>query len=105
MTAGALQTAFPDPVFPGIAGFVTKFDSAAQRLLFSTYFGGGIGQEVTGVTLDSGGTIWITGISSPGYLPVPKGTQLLGPDYVAGLTPNGSALTNIFTARRRVGDS
>jgi len=99
VTAGALQTKYPDPVPGGfgVAGFVSKFDPFAQRLLFSTYFGGGLGQ-VTGLTLDLKGTIWITGLSDPKDLPVPNGTPLLGPGFIADLSEDGSTLLNIFTA-------
>jgi len=102
VTPGALQTMYPDVIEVlhggvGSAGFVAKFDSSAQRLLFSTYFGGR-SRGVVGLTPDSQGTIWITGSSAPDELPVSKGTPLLGPTYVAGLSDDGSTLLDIFTA-------
>jgi uncharacterized protein (TIGR03437 family) len=96
LTPGALQARFPAPDL--FAGFVAKFDSAAERLLFSTYFGGGESFGVKGLTSDSEGTIWITGTSPPEQLPAPKGTPLLGTSYVAGLSFDGSTITDLFTA-------
>lgn len=97
VTAGAVQMTFPDSTLPGSAGFVAKFDSSAEHLLFSTYFGGGAGLGVTALTLDSQGTIWLTG-SLASNLPGTKGTPPFGPDFVAGLAEDGSAVANIFTA-------
>jgi uncharacterized protein (TIGR03437 family) len=77
------------------AGFVAKLDSTAERLLFSTYFGGA---SEHCLAVDSGGAIWVTGGSPTADLPVPQGTPLLGPTYVAALSSDGSALINIFTA-------
>jgi hypothetical protein len=102
VTSGALQRTFPAPAATrGLAGFITKFDSTAQRLLFSTYFGGATPGSPFGLTsliLDSQGTIWVTGASPPDQLPAPTGTPLLGTNYLAALTPDGSTLANIFTA-------
>jgi uncharacterized protein (TIGR03437 family) len=101
VTAGALQSTFPVPYSPGFAGFVMKLDSTAQRLLFSTYFGGedpfGGVFGVTGLVADSQGAIWVTGASPLDELPVPQGTVVLGEDYVAALSSDGSTLTAIFT--------
>ncbi len=96
LTEGALQTKFPAP--DRFAGFVAELDSAAERLLFSTYFGGGESFGVKSLTVDPEGTIWITGDSPPDQLPAPKGTPLLGSSYVAGLSTDGSTLTDLFTA-------
>jgi len=96
VTAGALQTVFPVSTSPGFASFVMKLDSAGQRLLFSTYFGG----ETIGpaLVLDTQGTIWVTGTSPTDELPVPKGTPVLGGCYLAGLSADGSSLASILTA-------
>jgi uncharacterized protein (TIGR03437 family) len=77
------------------AGFVMKFDPAATQLLFSSYFGGG---SVTALTLDTQGSLWITGVSPPTALPVSKDTPLLGQNYLAALSTDGSTLLSIFTA-------
>ena len=93
VTAGALQPSFP--VSGGyLAGFVMKLDSAAQHLLFSTYFG--VGDAVSGLVTDTQGTIWLTGVSTA--LPVPQGTTIFGVSFLAALSADGSTLNTIFTA-------
>ena len=102
VTAGALQTVFPVPRSPGIAGFLMKIAPTAQRLLFSTYFGGEdmlvAVHPVAAVVTDVQGTIWVTGGSVRDELPVSKDTPILGESFLAGLSPDGSKLIDIFTA-------
>src|SRR5207244_1856992 len=60
VTSGALQTVFPGPSSSSFAGFVMKLDSAAQRFLFSTYFGGnafGTVFGLKGLVVDRQGSI------------------------------------------------
>ena len=96
-TAGALQPTFPQP--SGSAGFVIKVNSTAQQIVWASFFGGGGSSGVTGLTLDSDGEVWITGTSLlAASLPVPKGTVVLGQPYVAGLSSDGTTLTDFFTA-------
>lgn len=103
VTAGALQTAFPQSN-SGEAGFVLKFDPLLQQLIFGTYFGGSgeIDQSsygaVSGLTIDAQGTIWVTGVSPPEQLPSPAGTPLLGGAYLAGLSADGSSISALFAA-------
>lgn len=103
LTSGALQTSFPSSSSLE-AGFVMKFDPAAERLLFSTYFGGEgeldslLYWGVNGLAVDSQGVIWIAGASPPEQLPAPEGTPLLGQNYLAGMTQDGSTLAALFTA-------
>ena len=100
VTPGAVQSG----LFQGFpnGGFVTKFDPTVQRLLFSTYFGGGAAPAsphgVNSLVVDSQGTIWITGGSAPEALPAPQGTPLLGSTYVASLSSDGSSVTSAVTA-------
>jgi uncharacterized protein (TIGR03437 family) len=95
-TAGALQPVFPQP--SGSAGFVIKVNSTAQQIIWASFFGGGGSSGVTGLTVDSDGEIWITGTSLLATsLPVPKGTVVLGQPYVAGLSSDGTTLTDFFT--------
>jgi uncharacterized protein (TIGR03437 family) len=99
VTPGALQTTYPDAIpggGVGYAGFIAKFDPLAQKLVFASYFGGE--GFVKGVTLDSQGSIWITGSSASNELPVTKDTALLGTTYVADLSADGSTLSYIVTA-------
>ncbi len=93
-----MQTSFPATgPFAISAGFVMKLNSAAQQLLFSTYFGGG-DPGVEGLVVDSKGNIWLTGESSANELPLPTGTTVMGDSYIAALSPDGSSLITIFTA-------
>jgi uncharacterized protein (TIGR03437 family) len=95
-TAGALQPTFPQP--SGSAGFVLKTNSTAQQILWASYFGGGASSGVTGLTVDKDGEIWITGTSYlAASLPVSKGTPILGQAYVAGLSSDGTLLTDFFS--------
>ena len=100
VTSGALQSANPS----GSAGFVMKFDPALERLVFSTYFGGTgelgpyLYAGVKSLAVDSQGVIWIAGASPSEQLPAPAGTPLLGQNYLAGLSPDGSSLDALFTA-------
>ncbi len=100
VTAGALQPT--SPAFYSLAGFLMKLDPAAQKLLFSTYFGGedpfGSPPPVAALVTDAQGTIWVTGGSVQDELPVPNGTPILGECYLAGLSPDGSQLIDIFTS-------
>lgn len=102
VTSGALQTTYPLPSGTAYAGFVSKFDASGERLLFSTYLGGGVlnggTNGVVSLALDSQGTIWATGGSVPSALPAAVAVPLLGPTYVVGLSSDGSSLTSIVTA-------
>jgi len=100
VTPGALQTTYPAAPPEGLsepyAGFVAKFDSAGANLLAATYFGGGVGDGVIALSVDSADSIWITGRSDPGSLPgVPTP---LGTSFVANLSADLSAMTVIETA-------
>jgi uncharacterized protein (TIGR03437 family) len=96
-TAGTAQPTFPQP--SGSAGFVIKVNPTAQQILWATFFGGGGSSGVTGLTVDSDGEVWITGTSLlAASLPVRKGTAILGQPYVAGLSSDGTTLTDFFTA-------
>ena len=101
VTPHALQTSYPVPSgsFFAYAGLVVKFSSSGT-LLFATYLGGGsvTSNGIALPAIDGAGTIWLTGSSSIGELPVLAGTPVLGTDYVAGLTPDGSSLVSLFTA-------
>jgi uncharacterized protein (TIGR03437 family) len=105
VTPGALQTSDPVPSgsYYAYAEFVAKLDSSGSTLLFATYFGGG-NQEFSAISnqiavaVDSAGTIWLTGSSPTAELPAPAGAPLLGTDYIAGLSSDGSSLVSLFTA-------
>jgi uncharacterized protein (TIGR03437 family) len=102
VTPGALQRSFS--IYPnllGFAGFVMEADPTAQHLLFCTYFGvedpltvSGLG----GIVVDLAGSIWVSGASLTAKLPGELGTPVLGEDYLAALSSDGTTLIAIFTA-------
>jgi uncharacterized protein (TIGR03437 family) len=101
VTSGAVQTSDPgsDAGTP-YAGFVTELDSAATHLVFSTYFGSAslLSGGVQALAVDSRNGIWLTGLSVPSALPGAAAQPALGPSYVASLSPDGSAVSTVFTA-------
>ena len=44
--------------------FVSQFDSTGTQLVFSTYVGGALGDQASGVAVDSGGNIFVAGFTS-----------------------------------------
>ena len=93
---GAIQKSIP-PQVPQyrLIGFLNKLDRNGRELLVSTYFG----SDVAELALDAEDRMWVTGESFPAdALPAPSGTVLLGPSYVAGLRPDGSAVESLITA-------
>jgi len=57
-TAGAVQTTMPNL---NEAGFVTKVNSTATQVLYSTFLGGGSRERVDGMAVDGQGRIHVTG--------------------------------------------
>jgi hypothetical protein len=51
-------------------GFVLKFDIGAQKVLASTYLGGGGEDELTGIALDSLGNVYVSGQTNSPDFPV-----------------------------------
>jgi uncharacterized protein (TIGR03437 family) len=117
-TSSALQTAYPggpqtqsgNSDYDSAAGFLAKINPSATQYLFATWLGGnnfqrGIGSYeilagangVTGLALDTQGTIWVTGGSLPSELPVPSSVPILGSNYIVGLSPDGSTVTAAMT--------
>ncbi len=93
-----------DNTVQGLDAFVTKFDSTATSLLYSTVIGGNGAEEAYGIALDLQGRAWITGITtspdtpSAGAFPTtPDAIQTIyrgggGDAFVARLSTNGDAL-------------
>lgn len=90
-------------------GFVTKLNSTATSLVYSTYFGGTGDDCVSSIAVDTSGDVYMTGSTSTqnlqtsqtafqptyaGYyaLPYELTEQLIGDAFVAKLNPAGSAL-------------
>ncbi len=100
VTAGALQTASPAASLSTDVGFVAKLDGGASHFVFASYFGGtGIAGEsnVASVAIDSAGSIWLTGESPSGTLPISPSPPL-GPGNIAGLSPDGAAVSTFLGA-------
>jgi hypothetical protein len=81
-TRGAVQTTYRSTfvgrsrVFvPGVGGnaFVTKLNSNGSALLYSTYLGGRSLDQGLGITLDSSGNAYVTGMTSSSNFPTTKG--------------------------------
>lgn len=101
VTKGALQSSYPPESAPSDYGapFVAKVNAAATSYLFSTYFGESLWESPPGaLALDTQGDIWMTGGSAPGALPLPGSVTLIGDDYVAELSPDGSSVLAGITA-------
>lgn len=93
-----------DNTVQGLDAFVTKFNSTATSLLYSTVIGGNGAEEAYGIALDLQGRAWITGITtspdtpSAGAFPTtPDAIQTVyrgggGDAFVARLSTNGNAL-------------
>lgn len=96
-TSGAYQTL--RPCF--VSGYVTKFRVGSDPPDFSTYLGGGYNDGVTGVTVDGGGNIYLTGTTlafgSVGGYPTTPGCfddeyNGRSDGYITKMDPNGTRL-------------
>jgi hypothetical protein len=82
----------------GIDGFIAKLNPTGSAVVYATYLGGGLQSDhVTGIALDSGDNIYVTGRTENVGFPVTSGTFDLtfngGEDgFVTKLNPTGSAL-------------
>src|SRR5262249_9123909 len=47
-------------------GFIAKFAPAGNVLVFSTFFGGGAADSVTGLTIDTAGNVYVVGFTNSG---------------------------------------
>jgi uncharacterized protein (TIGR03437 family) len=108
VSSKALQTVYPGEGNENPGGLLLKLDSTASQLIFATYFGGytpltgpigdppdaGPEASVNSVFVDASNTIWITGYSSNLGFPGP----ILGPTYIADVSPDGSSLLSLVTA-------
>ena len=113
-TAGALQKSWggADPQTPYFVtgdGFITKLNPTGSALIYSTYFGGSGDECITGIAVDSTGSVYFTGWSSTMNLPTTPGAAqskyggyqilpflieyLFGDAIVGKLNPAGSQLT------------
>lgn len=104
----AFQTNGPGTI---LAGFVCKLDPGGSNLVYSTYFGGPLGDTlVEGLALDAQGNAYVTGDTSGGSLPTTAGAvQEIPPSpacapsfchdaFVAKFSANGSLVYSTYLA-------
>ncbi len=75
--------------------FVTKLSPSGSGIVYSTYLGGSGDETGTGIAVDAGGTVWVTGRTSSADFPTlnPYQTRRGGLDaFVTKLSPSGSSL-------------
>lgn len=63
-------------------GFIAKFNPTGTDLLFSTFLGGSGDEDITSITVDAEGQVYLTGWTSSGNYPVT-------PDAFDGVGPSG----------------
>lgn len=75
VTTGAYQSTNPAAFNNGAVVFLTKLNPAGSGLLYSTYFGGANSFSDTGrgIALGSGGTVYLTGVTSASDFPTTSG--------------------------------
>jgi hypothetical protein len=80
---------------PGQDGFVTKFSSAGNTLVYSTYLGGSLDDAGYAVVVDATGHAYVTGYTTSTNFPTlyPYQTDQTGTDiFITQLMPAGSSL-------------
>ncbi len=89
---GAYDTTFNG----GLDGFVTKFDPALSKIMFSTYIGGGADDQVNSVSLDDEQSIYIGGETTSASFPTIGGWKTIHAGaidgFVAKISADGSQL-------------
>ena len=103
-TPGAFQTSDPRPSFPdgpSYAAFITKLNPDGSALVYSTYLGGAVTEEGSGIAIDSSGNAYITGETRSENFPTTAGAAQTSfgsfdsgdqDAFVTKLNPDGSAL-------------
>jgi uncharacterized protein (TIGR03437 family) len=97
VTSKALQLTVPSGEAGTAAGFVAELNVNGSDVNFATYFGGNSSGPAA-LAIDNQGTIWVTGGSATADLPPKSGTTILGKNYIAGISSEGSTLLSLFTA-------
>lgn len=97
-TKGAFQTTNKAA---GSIGFITAINSTGTALLYSTYLGGSVQSQITGIAVDASDNAYVTGYTSDTNFPTTPGTWQTGPKsnplrnptgFVAKLNPAGAGL-------------
>lgn len=95
------QTANPyQAVNFGDDAFVAKFDPSGTHLLYSTFLGGSNGASISGIAVDSAGSIYVAGTTASKNFPVANAfqSQFKGTDeaaeqgFLTKFSPDGSTL-------------
>lgn len=99
-----------DDEYVPTVGFVAKFNPKGNALLYSTYLGGGCGDEINGIAVDLHGSVYVTGptrsdnfptvnaiqgagnLGQPGTCEPLPGMLCWSDTFVAKLSPTGSEL-------------
>jgi hypothetical protein len=92
-TSGALQTTTGATT----TGFISKLSPTGSALVFSTYLGGSVNDNVNGLALDPSGNIYVTGDTASNNFPVTAGafqstTPGPHPAFVAKINPTGTTM-------------
>jgi uncharacterized protein (TIGR03437 family) len=96
-TPGAFQSKYNGPpalpfYIPPTDGFVAKLNPQATAVVYATFLGGSSDDAAKAVAIDSDGAAYVTGTTKSSDFPLTTGPEL-GADFVAVLSPTGSALT------------
>ncbi|HKA01445.1 MAG TPA: SBBP repeat-containing protein, partial [Candidatus Solibacter sp.] len=108
-TPGAFQTTYKglagNQFFPGGDAFVAKLNPTGTALVYSTYLGGAKDDWAVGITVDTGGKVWVAGATLSSDFPVtsdaaqktyaggnPVATFPTGDAWVAQLDASGSSM-------------
>lgn len=95
-TPGALQTTYSTGTAPVISGFALKLSSDATQLIYATNLGGTQGANLSGLVLDSGGNVWVSGFTASPDFPGLTGMPLNGLDFALELNANATAVQQIY---------
>ena len=96
-TVNPLQPSHHIATMSGGTGFVAKISADGSRLLFSSYLGGSVAENPSGIAVDPTGAPYLTGMTTSADFPVtnafaPSPASDLGHGFVTKLQPDGSAL-------------
>ena len=98
VTAGAFQTTLSCPFFCTYDAFVAKLNASGSALVYSTFFGGSVVENGSGIALDGTGNAYVTGLTTSYDFPTTVGAFQTAASsnseeaFVAKLNPTGSAL-------------
>jgi putative Ig domain-containing protein/beta-propeller repeat-containing protein len=77
-------------------GFVAKIDSTGSSILWATYIGGSSADQLAGIAIDGGGTVYVTGVTTSTNFPTASPLHAANAGFadcvIAKLSSSGSAL-------------